>query len=423
MKLRKFVVPLLIILAAIAVFVGLKKTRPGTQPIEVKEKAWVVAVEEVRPARRSPGITLYGKVESLWSSILTAGISADVIAVEVIEGSRVSKGDLLVQLDDRDARLELLQRQAEVEEVLATIASQEVRHETDLNILPREKSLQQLTLNEVERLQALVSKKVSARSALDSALQAAERQAIAVTQVEQAIHEHRSKMRELQAKLGRAEALQQKAALELERTRVNAPFNGSISRVLVSPGRRVRSGDSLLEIFDTDALVFRAVLPNRHIPAIKRARAAGQDLAVQGEIDNEAVTARLLSLTARVDEGSGGVEGLFAIHGDGAALQQGRLSRLILELPPMDGVIALPHEAIYGTGQVYRLNNQHRLELLSVEKLGETRADGENLVLIHSGELQPGERILATQLPNAVDGLLVRIAGEQEAETRTTESQ
>lgn len=423
MVFKKVGLPLIIVISAILVFVVLKMTRPDSKPIEITEKAWVVAMEPARPGSWSPNLTLYGKVQSLWSSTLTSGVTADIVAVEVIEGSKVRKGDRLIQLDDRDARLELVQRQAEVDEALAKISSQEILHESNLATLPREKTLHRLTLNEVGRLEELVNKKVSARSALDAARQTAERQAISVNRIEQTIRDHEPKIVELQARLGKAEALRDKAALEVERTRINAPFNGSIARVLVSPGRRVRNGDQLLEIFDTDALVFRALLPNRYLPVVNKAAAAGQDLMVRGEIDDQPVTARLLSLMAQVNTGSGGVEGLFEIKGEGALLQQGRLTRLKLELPSQDGLIALPHEAIYGADQVYRIDEHNRLELLQVEKVGEvTTTAGLARVLVRSDLLQPGEQILATQLPNAIDGLLVQIAGNRDAQPEVSGS-
>jgi hypothetical protein len=43
-----------------------------------------------------------------------------------------------------------------------------------------------------------------------------------------------------------------------------------------------------------------------------------------------------------------------------------------------------------------------------VERVGEARNGEGSLVLVRSDELEPGDPVISTQLPNAIDGLLVR---------------
>lgn len=412
-RLRRIVLPLLILLAAAIVFIYMSKTRPQTAPIAAGEKSWVVNTERVQPAAWSVMLTLYGKVESLWSSILTAGINADVLKVSVMEGDGVHKDEVLILLDDRDAHLLLQQNEADVAQARARISAQQVRHDSDLKILPRERKLLQLNRDEVTRLQDLARKKVSSQSALDNARQLVERQAINVAKLNQSIDEYAPKMAELESSLSRALALQGKAELELARATVKAPFNGHIARMLTAPGQRVRTGDPLLEVFDTDALVFRALIPQRYLAIINHAQQQGHELRVSGTLDGQPLTGKLLNLTAQVNQGSGGVEALFKIQGSVSQLQQGRLLQLKLKLPEQTELIALPHEAIYGTNQVYRVDQEHRLRLLKVERVGETTTGtGESRVLVRSPQLQPGEIILITQLPNAIEGLLVQTADQ-----------
>ena len=90
-------------------------------------------------------------------------------------------------------------------------------------------------------------------------------------------------------------------------------------------------------------------------------------------------------------------------------MQQGRLVQLQLTLSEQPGLIALPHEAMYGTDQIYRVDKDNRLRLLQVERVGETTTEsGAGKVLIRAPGLQPDAVVLATQLPSAVDGLLVK---------------
>ena len=409
--------PLLILLLAGAGAASLIATKPEPKPVAVAERAWLVSTTGVQPARYTPSVTLYGRIESLWSSELTAAVSADVQEVAVVEGERVNKGDVLVRLDDRDERLELLQREAELKQAEARITTEITRHKANLEALPREKSLLSLTRSEVSRLQDLVKKKVGAQSALDTARQALEKQAIALSLRQQSVDEHAARLAEVEAARDRAEALRDQALLELERATVLAPFNGRIAGVLVSPGRRVRTGDPLVSLYDTDALEIRAQLPNRHLPVIRAALAAGETLAVRGEIDGIALQAELRSLAGEAGGAAGGMDGLFRITRGGDQISQGRFVRLDLALPPREDLIALPHEAIYGTDRVYLLDSDSRMRPQRVERVGETRMeDGSTRVLVRSPELSVGAEVITTQLPNALEGLLVRVVPGSEPE-------
>lgn len=408
LKLR-FLLPILILGVAGAIAFGLIKSKPEAKPVEVREKAWLVSVQTVEPAERAPTLTLYGRVESLWSSELTAGVAADVESVEVIEGDTVEQGQPLLTLDQRDIQLLLAQREAALKEIEARIAAEQSRHQADRDSLPREQKLLALAREEVGRLENLVSKQVGSQSQLDTAREAVERQAITVTARRQAIRDHSVRLAQLEAERDRAAALRDQMRLELERTRVTAPFNGKIAKVLVAPGKRVRVGDPLIQLYDTDAMVLRAQLPARYLPVVRRARQRGDTLAVSGEIDGQRVTARLLRLAGEVSTGSGGVEALFEIDAPAEVLQQGRFVRVDLRLPAESRAVALPFEAVYGTDRIYRVDAQNRMRVVRVERLGETRAaDGRSLVLVRSEQLSDGDRIVVTQLPNALDGLLVR---------------
>ena len=413
-KIRRLLLPLVIVGIAILVFMFLVKTKPDAKPIERQEKAWTVSAVTVQPEAAAPTLTLYGRLDSLWSSSLTAAVAAEVLRVEVIEGDSVEQGALLLRLDDSDALLELEQKQADVREAEAILAAQETRHQADLENLPKEKELLQLARNEVNRLDGLVKKQVSSQSALDTAKQTVQRQEISVTRLQQSISEHSSKIAEYQARLARATALRDKAQLALDRTRVAAPYHARVAKILVSPGHRVRVGDKLMEIYDTDAMIFRAVLPESYLSVIGKALKSGSELTVNGMLDDLEVKATLLNLAAETSEASGGVEGLFRLEAADNQLQKGRLTRLNLTLPVQQDLVALPQEAMYGQDQVYKLDPENRLTLMQVRRVGEViGADGTSRVLIQSDALQPGDRILATQLPSAVEGLLVKVAGEE----------
>jgi multidrug efflux pump subunit AcrA (membrane-fusion protein) len=408
---RRWWLPLAILSPAVVIAGALIATKPTPPPVEVRERAWLVSTQAAATGTYRPAVTLYGRVESLWSSSLTAGIAADVEEVMVVDGDFVAKGDLLVRLDDRDARLELAQRDAELKQADARIASEIRRHEANVEALPREQRLLALARSEVSRLQDLVTSKVGAQSQLDTARQAAEQQAIALLSREQAVDEHDARLAEVEAARLRSEALRDQALLALERTQVRAPFNGRIAKVHVAPGKRMRVGDPMVELFDTDALVVRAQIPNRLLRRVRETMTDDQAVRVSGEVDGVEIEARLRSLAGAATSGTGGIDGIFALQRGGELVSQGRFIRLSLELPPLDGLIAVPHEAIYGVDRIYTVDADNRLRQVAVTRVGETRdANGGARVLIEAPDLAPGAQVVTTQLPNALDGLLVTVA-------------
>ena len=408
-SLRRLMLPLLILAVAAGGFAWLVATKPQTHHLKPEEKAWPVAVMTVSPGRLPRTLLLYGRVDTLARSTLASALSADVVEVKVIEGQTVEAGQLLVRLDDRDYRLDLEQRQAELEQVKALIEAENSAHRGNLEALPRERRLLELARAEVERLKDLKRRKLSSQADLDRARQALARQAIAVTRIEEKVRAHTSRLRELQARLAQRKAALEKARLQLERTRIEAPYAGRVVSVAVAAGQRVRPGAALVTLFDRNSLVFRAQIPDPHLPELRRLLAGGEPPEASAQVDGSRVTARLEGFTAALPQGAGSVEALFRVTAGADGLPLGRVAALTVHLPPVDDAVAIPFEALYGADKVWLVNDQQRLEPVRVTRVGELREDGRTRLLVRAPELVAGARLLITQLPNAVEGLLVKV--------------
>jgi HlyD family secretion protein len=71
-------------------------------------------------------------------------------------------------------------------------------------------------------------------------------------------------------------------------------------------------------------------------------------------------------------------------------------------------VIAVPYQAIYGNSRLYLLY-EDRLQGVDVESIGQyVDADGNSLLLVKSSQINDGDEIVITHLPNAVSGLKVK---------------
>ena len=403
----KYVLPVLILALALGAAWSLVKTKPESVVIEVEEKAWNVRVERVRPQALRPRLRLYGHVESSRAARVAAAVGADVLEVAVREGDRVDGGRVLARLDGAEVALAAEQRAAELAQIKADIRTERQRHASNQAALPHERALLDLRRKAVQRARDLAKKRVGSQNTLDEALQGVEAQRLQLEQRQLAIRGHAANMARLEAGRRRARALLERARLDSARTEITAPFDGVISRVRVAPGDRVAPGTVLVELFDAHALEVRAQAPSGVLARLREAIAADDALAARARVDGVDLMLRLRGLSGRVNEASGSVEALFDIGQGGEGMVLGRFVALDLEMPPLEGLVALPPEAVYGRDRIYLLDDG-RMRAATVERMGETRLEnGQSRVLVRGERLQDGVAVIVTQLPNAIDGLRV----------------
>jgi len=177
-------------------------------------------------------LVLVGRVRPLSSAELGSTTAGTVREVLVREGDRVSRGDVLVILEDREARAALAQARAAFAEVSATV-------ESNVDQLEREAELAQ---RDFERIQAVFA--VGGRSAQQ------------VEQAEQRAGDAHSRLEAAKAAAAGSEnaaVAQARANLDAARarmalTRVEAPADGVVLRRSVEPGDAVQPGRALLAV-------------------------------------------------------------------------------------------------------------------------------------------------------------------------------
>lgn len=410
--LKRIVLPLVILLIAIAIFMGLKQSKPEKVVIQKPEKVWRVDTTLVDIQTISPEIILYGRVETPRKSTLKSALVADVISVSVLEGAEVEKGQELLILDDTDMQLLLKQRQADLAEINALLKSESERFKRDKGLLEQETALLVLADKAVARSKKLEQSRLASQSSLDDALATKQRQVLTLKRLNYDIAEHPARAAQLTARKSRAQAMVQQANVDLKRSQIKAPFSGRVSQLHVSIGDRVRSGDNLLSLYDLENLEVRAQIPGRYISQIYTMIKQKKVLSATGILDEQTLSFKLERLSGEVKLDSGGIDGLFSISGNNQMLALGTFVELKLTLAQHDNVVALPFNALYGLNHVYRVNDGY-LESVSIERVGEfTSESGETLLLLSGVDLKQGDTIVSTQLPNATTGLRVEAMSE-----------
>lgn len=406
--------PVLIIICAIAVFQVLRMTRPEPEPIGQTERAWPVKVMSAAPASLRPALPVYGEVTAPDLMTVTASVPGQVSARPVGEGESVSEGDLLVAMAPADVQPPLQQAEAEVADLEAQIRSEQIRAETDRKALAREQAVRDSARRQLERTQALQGNNLTSQRDVDNARDALEQAELAVTLREQNIAGHPATLASLEARLQRARAALAAARRDAERATTTAPFPGIVVRVEVAEGDRVTAGSPLLSLYRPWGLEIRARIPSPFARELEAELSRGR--SVEAVSEDRRFRFQLARFAGESDPR--GPLGIFRLQEDTSGLRPGDMVPLVVFQPPQEGVIAVPYSALYGSDSLYVMTDEQRMHRVPVDRVGQAlRDDGHYDALVRSEQLNEGDRIITTHLPNAIEGLKVSVAEAPEALT------
>lgn len=404
------VLPILMIATCGLQVMPTPKEKKGGKSV-LKEREWMVETVPVKLVSAAPEVVLFGSVRAQDSARLSGTVAGEVLKVHIKPGDKVQKGAPLVELDDLDLQSVLAQRQADVADVESQIALENSRHAADKQSLRHEQQLLRIAEKAVKRNNNLRRRQAISDAVVEQAQEAKERQALAVSARKAQVEQHPARLNQLTARLARAKTALRVAQRDLGDTQVVAPFSGSVTQVMVSPGDEIRPGGMMVELFNRDSLELVAQIPGRYLKTVKQALENSTPMLALSKVDNVPVRAKLTRLSNASE--LGGVQGYFTITSGQTALETGRRVRFVFELPPKNGVVIAPFSALYGLNRVY-LREGHRLKRIAVTLEGEVTKDGTTQAMLLSPDLKDGQTLVLTQLPNALEGLKVTTAAEQQ---------
>ncbi|SEI59499.1 Multidrug resistance efflux pump [Allopseudospirillum japonicum] len=399
------------------------------------EQSWRVASLPIWAQAYAPQMILFGVVEAREQAQLKSAVIADVQEVYQNAGESVSAGQMLLQLDPREAQWEAQQRQAEVEDLQAQIAAAKIKHQADLAAYRLEQELVTLTEQSWTRYQELRQQRSASQANVDDAQQALLKQKVSLVQRRQTLETYPSELAKLQARLQKAQAQAALAELNLERTQVRAPFAGEVTQVQVAPGDRVTPGTPLITLYNPDSLEITAQVSHQYLPQLRQALAQKQDLYAYMTLeDGQPSRWRLARLAAQIEKGQGGVSAFFQPapfanteltnikeehtqarpDADWGRPELNRPVTLTLVLPPVPQSLPIPGTALYDNQRVYVVESG-RLRGYPVTPIGQWQVQGQQqaYILIDASQLPSGADLVTTQLPNAIEGLKVEVIAEQ----------
>jgi HlyD family secretion protein len=251
-----------LVIVAVVLFTGLNTRRGGT----------AVRAEKVVRQEIASVISTNGKIEPVNSFEAHAPAPAIVKNVLVAEGDRVKTGQLLVQLDDADARAQAARalsqlRSAEASlQAVKTGGTQEelLTTRADLSKAQAEQNEAQRNLQAIQRLRQNGAASPAEVEAAQNRVKKAEAD---VQLLQSKLTGRFSSPEMLKVEAAAAEARAAYAAAEdlLHHSNVTAPFAGTVYQLPVKRGGYVNGGDLLVQVANLEKVRVRAFVDEPEI--------------------------------------------------------------------------------------------------------------------------------------------------------------
>jgi len=377
----RIAVSLVILVIGVGTAFYLKNSAPRTKKRPPTKLAPAVRVETLQSFGYQIVVTAMGTVIPAREVVLKSRVSGEIVEIhpEFTEGGFLKTGTKIIQIDPVDYKLALAHQQSAVTDAEYALKL-ELGHQA---VAKREWEL----LNTARPGQDMEKELALRKPHLDKA----------------------------RANLAAAEAELKTAMLNLDRTRIMAPFNAMVRSKAVDLGSQVTPQEPLAELVGTDAYQIQASIPVDRLGWIKIPRRAG----------DPASKARIIYGKGHECEGT-----VVRLLGDLAA--EGRMARVLVEvldplnfnasrrdLPPLligeyvqvkiqgrklDGVFKIPRTAVRDNSVVWIVRENQTLEIRKVRPVWRDA----DIVLLQDG-LKTGERLIVSDLPAPVAGMPVRV--------------
>lgn len=389
-KWRKVVLPIVFLLAGFAGMQLMVYSRSSPKK-EVREPPGVlVEVQDVKRGKMRVVVTGTGTVGPRQEASITPQVGGKItyLSPGFVAGGRFGKGDLLFRIEDADYRLAIDRAKATLAKAqfdLATVEGQArvARIEWDRLHLEDKSEPNPLVLYEPQLK--------NARANVESA----------------------------KAALGQAE-------LDLARTSVYAPFPCLIRSEEIDLGQYVTTGKSVATVAGTDAVEIVVPLPLEDLQwvAIPRRGADGNGAPAKVRL---AVGDRIFTWKGKVVRSLGEVD------------PRGRMARVVIAVAnpynlgrgpgrnrhdleigmfvdveitggEVSGVFTIPRSALRDGDTVWTMDGEKKLRIKPVTVVRRAQ----DTVIVRDG-IDEGDPVVLTNVAGAVDGMKLRLAGEEEA--------
>ncbi len=383
MKMKRALLPFLVIVISLVLTFVLVKSRKTPKPHEAPHLGPLVEVGILTKADRQILISGTGSAQSRYEVSITPQVKGRVskLSPQMVAGGTFQKGELLFAIEDVDYQLAIAHAQA----TLAQAELELLRNENLADLARKEwHSLNSESDLEPNPLVVYEPQLKSARALRDAA----------------------------QANVKQAE-------LNLERTRVFAPFDCYVRSEQLEIGQFLNAGAPVATVAGIDQIEIVVPLPLEEIVWLQVPRkgtkqrgslakvelqSGGRTFHWQGEITRALGEIDPRNRMARVVVT---VNDPFAEDTEKMNLLNDLLPGMFVNVQilgeELSGVISVPRGAMHDNDTIWVIDDENRLHIREVDILRRERDE----VLIRSG-LEANEKIVLTNLSGAAEGMLLR---------------
>ena len=352
-----------------------------------KASQMTVATKILAPQSYQVIVESFGTVKPRTQSILFSQVSGQIndVSMQFRDGGFFEKGDVLVQLDDRDHKSEVKVSQANLLSANQVLLEEQARVEqaqADWQRLGNGRTASALVLRKPQ-LEAAKAKVLSAQAQLD------------------------------------------KAKLSLERTRIIAPYAGRILKKQVDLGQVVSANTQLASIFAVDYVEIRLPIKNKDLSLINLPEEY-RDIGEQGNKNDVKLTSDLMGhqewqgniirTESAIDEQSQQLYVVAQINRPydattsyGSPIKIGQYVTAEIEGKALTNALVIPSSAIYQGSYVYTVEKG----LLMRKEITLGWQNGKQAI-VKSG-LVAGDVLVLTSLGQVSSGTPVSIEGQTRA--------
>jgi len=378
----RMLAPVLVLLVGAVTAVALMQSGPSAKREPPPRQARLVETRPLVIGSARTRIDAMGTVMPAESVTLQPQVGGEIISVsdDLEPGGLFRTGDELLRIDPRDYELAVLQRESEVAQAQSTLRLEQGQQ----SIARREFEILNESLQDDD--QELVLRKPQLES--------------------------------VRAQLALAKAKLEQAKLDLQRSRIRAPFNAIVESIDVDVGTRVTSASTLATLAGTDSCWLEVSVPVKQLKWIDIPRGS----TTQGSrvrITNPAAWGAGTFREGRVIRLPGGLE------------EEGRMARLFVEVDdpftlkpensgkpvmllgsyvsaeiegrPLEQVAAIAREHLRDGDRLWIMGADATLEIRQVDIVFR----GRDQVLVADG-VAAGEQLVVTDLAAPVAGMPLR---------------
>lgn len=382
-KVLTLILAIIIIGAAVGGAKFMMQNKPKAEKKVVEQKIPVVQINEIEIVDHQVKINAMGNVTPAKSITLTAQVKGQVVKTHknFVPGGKIKKGQTLVTIDPQDYELTILQRTSDLE--------------TAKNNLAVEMGKQQVAKNEYELLGAELSEQ------------------------DQQLILRKPQLKAVEASVRAAESRLKLAKLDLQRSRIKAPFDAIIETKKVDSGSFANVGSALATLISTEQYWIEVNIPMDRlswlqIPEFNANKGSTVLLSFPSVWGEQTRSGVIRNMKANIDQNVRMAQLIIEVD-DPLSLKKSnaKLPKMIMgafmqvsfQGKSLEQVIRIPRDTLRDGNTVWLIDEQDKLKIVKVDPLWKNAG----YVFFNPRALPQGHAIISSNLSTPVNGMQLKV--------------